>query len=719
MLYSDDNTQKLMPTPKRPQRPAATSDASRRGPLRHRMGDSDDDGVDDDDDLDSCSSSLGSFVAAVDECAESTRSASRTPPLRSPARSRSPSPAIGTQAGFLKGGEVAVVPLPVVPDAMLGAQLGEQLGLEIDVDVVDDGSLSDSDGESDNGVFGLAGSSDNLTDQLVGTFATIHRRLRDAAMLGAAFEMQRLLVFAPRLLTFSHRGICSVRHPRLSYRVWARKIAWNAGAADASRAHLLDTRDHALLSAEAARWRTAGAAIEAVNRNVPAVGEALQRVRESASMQHSLARIWQRIVGAPPPAAVGTDDGAETMGHMTRGQYVHFELRLYNIYFSRAAAMDAVDAIAADFALDSEPVALLAKARDAGGAAPLGVTFDGFCEGMVELADNWTATTRVAEYAAFLADLLVQAFPPDFAADTDTLFQVILQRREAVGAGQRDFARWQRDRSEKEAKHKRKYLTGDAARRQLQQRSQRSQAHDERMSKVRAPTLSGARQGQYGGRQPFVPGDEDSADCGSENSGSSGERRAAKRRPRPPWARGTASHSSASDQGSVSPGASVSPSESVSEGGTRAPRKQRSGRRHVATVGEPLLYDERTASDDEDIFVQLPVKLLAFSAKTTDADRARDVVARYAKEENAEGPRGRAQRRPTRAGAEGELPTLQLRRKSINQPTPPLLPHGVTRLEVPSGGSRRGSVSARRLSGTFAAQAAEQNEPKPPMRLGS
>jgi len=104
---------------------------------------------------------------------------------------------------------------------------------------------------------------------------------------------------------------------------------------------------------------------------------------------------------------------------------------------------------------------------------------------MLELADNWTTTCRAEEYAAFLYDLLVQSFPADWATDSDQMFQVMLQRHVASGAGIRDFYEWQRENEQTRDAATKKMLsaTEAAALRDELKKQQDGPSEDARLTK--------------------------------------------------------------------------------------------------------------------------------------------------------------------------------------------------------------------------------------------
>jgi hypothetical protein len=258
-----------------------------------------------------------------------------------------------------------------------------------------------------------------VTDELVANFGMLNPDLRAPAIQNSPAELRRLIVFGPRLFSFACRGVCSLRHPRTSFLVWEKRIAWGKQAHEAeSRSRKLlavDPLNEALLRAEEHRWHQLATVNDSVVSRSPAAMRDRERLLEHVPTKSAIQRLWQRATG----------NEAQT-GVMTQQQYYVFETRLYKHLFDPAALLDSLDAIEKDFLVDVD-----AAGPDFGG----GVNFDTFASSVLEVADNWTATTAPEEYAALLFDVLVQVFAPDWSADADAAFQLYLQRRVVVASG--------------------------------------------------------------------------------------------------------------------------------------------------------------------------------------------------------------------------------------------------------------------------------------------
>lgn len=250
-----------------------------------------------------------------------------------------------------------------------------------------------------------------LVEALTRAFGKLRAVQKECALVYPD-EVHRLLVFGPRLYPFSHRDVCSIRHPRTSCVAWRKKIAF--GAAKASRLEKLSALDsmNGLLPEEAEKWKELAVLHETITPKVVPVQRAREALSDDLSISKAISRLWIRATGTL------TTDGV----FMNQQQYCLFESRLYAQLFDRQSILDALDPIEKDYIYDS-------MVTKQGGTDREGVSFEAFTSSMMELADNWTATGSPTEYAALLYDLLVQVFAPQWSADADAAFQVFLSRK--------------------------------------------------------------------------------------------------------------------------------------------------------------------------------------------------------------------------------------------------------------------------------------------------
>jgi hypothetical protein len=257
----------------------------------------------------------------------------------------------------------------------------------------------------------------SILRELARVFAQLPDDMRMPAVQDSPAETRRLLVFGPRLFSFSRRHPCSIRHPRTSYYMWERRIAWGKSHADANRHRrllALDPHRDASREADTLKWQHLSVVSDAVMSRSPAAIRDRERVLDDPLVSQAIGRIWDRATGH----AARTD-------LMTQRQYVLFESRLYALLYDKHSLLDSLGPIEADFITDVEGYPEESGVPD----APRGVCFRAFTDSMLEFADNWTGTTAAEEYAAFLFDIVVQAFAPEWSANSDPAFQVALRRR--------------------------------------------------------------------------------------------------------------------------------------------------------------------------------------------------------------------------------------------------------------------------------------------------
>ena len=333
----------------------------------------------------------------------------------------------------------------------------------------------------------------SISVPLVAAFESV-LPMRDQRFLlrEAPDETRRLLVFGPRLLPFTHRSIFSIRHPRQSFNVWSPSVSLRTslrGVAPSIASHsdqllaAMETTHTAMVDENVRVWSRLAAAADELLLSCPAADAALEQIRAHPGLRKTLEIMWDKLaIPMPPPTngRRGASAAAATSAlhlSLSESDYVDFELRLYIELYHPKCLLGAVDAIYADFLVDRTDTmegeggnrrdaedgltgtndtddtdagrdgggngsgadsSADARATDGGShgvvRAKGGVRFSKFCDSMLELADNWTASTAVEEYVAFLADLNVRLFAADWSADADAFFQLILSQ----GARQTD-----------------------------------------------------------------------------------------------------------------------------------------------------------------------------------------------------------------------------------------------------------------------------------------
>jgi hypothetical protein len=174
---------------------------------------------------------------------------------------------------------------------------------------------------------------------------------------------------------------------------------------------------------------------------------------------------------------------------MTQEQYFYNEIRLTVTLLSPYGILECLEAIEEEFffdARDSKPSnspdasALGSEGHHENGAdggdpprgespttpgkpAAVGVSFQAFSASMLELADNWTCTTHVDEYVAFLWDLFNRAYlMTGWPTEYDTILFGREKKKIANQVAITQFVEWQQSRAKKKDFMK-KYLSNAEA----------------------------------------------------------------------------------------------------------------------------------------------------------------------------------------------------------------------------------------------------------------
>eukprot|EP00755_Sulcionema_specki_P023461 Sspe_Gene.14311::Locus_4945_Transcript_1_1_Confidence_1.000_Length_1199::g.14311::m.14311 len=227
---------------------------------------------------------------------------------------------------------------------------------------------------------------------------------------------EHLFVLAPKLTSFTHRHIQSVRHPVHAHRKWGVQV----GPQDVDH-QPKNPRGRDVPKQEEIRWGAAAAAqAEVAHRHE--VRRHRRDILNSQSFQTVCRKWWVHALGDEQsnPAPVYTQ-------LLTRQAYSYVEVQLNKELIAPDNLLQAVDAIHADYTVDC------------GGAD--GVSFPRYCQSLLEVCDTWTSTTEEEEYVALLLDLMNRVFERDpffeLDAELEALHRVVLtesEQREVVEA---------------------------------------------------------------------------------------------------------------------------------------------------------------------------------------------------------------------------------------------------------------------------------------------
>ena len=197
-------------------------------------------------------------------------------------------------------------------------------------------------------------------------------------VLNAGFrEMRYLIGFAPRLYSFTHRPILSLRHPYLAFTVRGHHTD-GIGAAD-RQAAVNTTLDPSgagsILLGEATKWASIGRLYDEILQfteastvvvstrdgelSSPLLLACRSRIENHPSVIFAVGKFWRMLTGGgtkmkPCPASSADVDRWFAGETISAASYVYLHVRLGDILYGEpAAAFDLVDFVVGDLAIDS------------------------------------------------------------------------------------------------------------------------------------------------------------------------------------------------------------------------------------------------------------------------------------------------------------------------------------------------------------------------------
>lgn len=187
---------------------------------------------------------------------------------------------------------------------------------------------------------------------------------------------ERVFISRPRLFSFSHRVLTSLRHPYLSVVV---ELVDSEAFRKKDRVGellgaLVQSRD------EEHKWNRVASMFD-----LKLTAEEVDGFRRKISLNHEIGvyieKIWSRL-------------GGITNKVIKEDEYRAFHYKLYSYLLN----IDSVNVISSSSVAVSEDYAY--DKRD-----NVGVTFGSFAVSMLELADNWTKTREQDEYISFFKNI--------------------------------------------------------------------------------------------------------------------------------------------------------------------------------------------------------------------------------------------------------------------------------------------------------------------------
>lgn len=184
--------------------------------------------------------------------------------------------------------------------------------------------------------------------------------------------VKRVFITSPRSFSFSHRSLCSIRHPFLAFVV-------ECISGITSKGHKISALLEASLDAkdETERWNRAAFIFDS-KIDSSELDLTRQRVILSPVAMMHIEAIWAAL-------------GGTRNGEIREDAYRYFHQRLYAFVFgvedvSLQGAFNSV--VSADFVID--------------GHGCEGVQFGPFAESVLEVADNWTKSRELSDYLDLL-----------------------------------------------------------------------------------------------------------------------------------------------------------------------------------------------------------------------------------------------------------------------------------------------------------------------------
>ncbi|KAG5470859.1 hypothetical protein CUR178_02165 [Leishmania enriettii] len=208
--------------------------------------------------------------------------------------------------------------------------------------------------------------------------------LRDGRKLSVEKLVEFVFIKSPRTLSFSHRSMGSLRHP------YSRLIFEVAAACTTNRSKITYLLE-ALLEAKAEKqnWMRAERIFDSM------LGDSLMEKMKldlllSSELLQRFEVLWSRLGGAAG-------------GVVSEDTYKQFQQQLYFTLFEiedMALLPATMQFILEDYHYDSRGKGV--------------IDFGGFANSMLELADNWTQSRAVADFASF-TDRIIECCPDSSA----------------------------------------------------------------------------------------------------------------------------------------------------------------------------------------------------------------------------------------------------------------------------------------------------------------
>nr|CCC95900.1 unnamed protein product [Trypanosoma congolense IL3000] len=208
------------------------------------------------------------------------------------------------------------------------------------------------------------------------SFLTGRRSPKGSESSAVEILAERVFVWCPRLFSFSHRVLSSVRHPYLA--VTLDRVDYD-GRKRNNRIELLlgaltESRD------EENKWTRVAQMFDSM-LTADVLDKLRRKVALSADVMICIETLWNGV-------------GGVVHGILKEDDYKALHYKLYSFLLN----IDDVNVVTSSSAAISEDFIYDQRNN-------VGVTFEYFAISMLELADNWTRTRDVSDYINFLRDI--------------------------------------------------------------------------------------------------------------------------------------------------------------------------------------------------------------------------------------------------------------------------------------------------------------------------
>lgn len=218
---------------------------------------------------------------------------------------------------------------------------------------------------------------------------------------------ERIFVSFPRVISFSHRNLSSLRHPFLSLAVESVR------AMTSNHSSYISGLLEALLESqqEADKWGRVELMFDSQMHN-PDLDSRRSNVMLSFEVTSKIEALWSIALGG------------KSSNLLTEDSYQYFQQFLYFYVFG----VDDVSLIPATLSATKEDFEFDSRGRE-------GVTFEAFAVSMMEFVDNWTNTRETRDYVLFLEGIVNKAIPPREIPDPEEKPPLTLPKNPCFSGG--------------------------------------------------------------------------------------------------------------------------------------------------------------------------------------------------------------------------------------------------------------------------------------------